>query len=38
MVVKKSWRGPFLACSGYPKCKNARSLNEKATSKDEEED
>jgi DNA topoisomerase-1 len=26
MVVKRSRRGPFLACSGYPKCKNARNL------------
>jgi DNA topoisomerase-1 len=22
MVIKKGPRGPFLACSGYPKCKN----------------
>ncbi|MDR2870073.1 MAG: type I DNA topoisomerase [Deferribacteraceae bacterium] len=26
MVVKKSWRGPFVACSGYPDCKNAMSM------------
>lgn len=26
MVVKNSRRGPFLACSGYPKCKNAKNL------------
>jgi DNA topoisomerase I len=26
MVVRKSWRGPFLSCSGYPKCRNAKSL------------
>jgi DNA topoisomerase-1 len=26
MVVKKSWRGPFLSCSGFPKCRNAKSL------------
>jgi DNA topoisomerase-1 len=26
MVVKRGRRGPFLACSGYPKCKNARDL------------
>ncbi|NIA21277.1 MAG: hypothetical protein GWP05_04750, partial [Anaerolineaceae bacterium] len=25
MVVKMSRRGPFLACPGYPKCKNAKS-------------
>ena len=27
MVVKKGRRGPFLACSGYPNCRNARDLN-----------
>ncbi|MDR0453178.1 MAG: type I DNA topoisomerase [Deferribacteraceae bacterium] len=26
MVVKKTFRGPFLACSGYPKCKNTKSM------------
>jgi DNA topoisomerase-1 len=26
MVVKKSWRGPFLSCSGYPKCRNAKPI------------
>ncbi|MEZ6140102.1 MAG: type I DNA topoisomerase [Zavarzinella sp.] len=26
MIVKKSWRGPFLSCSGYPKCRNAKSV------------
>jgi DNA topoisomerase-1 len=26
MVIRKSWRGPFLSCSGYPKCRNAKSL------------
>ena len=26
MVVRKSWRGPFLSCSGFPKCRNAKSL------------
>lgn len=25
-VVKKSFRGPFLACSGYPDCKNTKSM------------
>jgi DNA topoisomerase I len=29
MVIKNSRRGPFLACSGYPKCRNAKSLNAK---------
>jgi DNA topoisomerase-1 len=27
MVVKVSWRGPFLSCSGYPQCRNAKSIN-----------
>jgi DNA topoisomerase-1 len=27
MTIKKSWRGPFLACTGYPKCRNAKSIN-----------
>jgi DNA topoisomerase-1 len=27
MVIKTSWRGPFLSCSGYPKCRNAKSIN-----------
>jgi ssDNA-binding Zn-finger/Zn-ribbon topoisomerase 1 len=22
MVIRKGRRGPFLGCSGYPKCKN----------------
>jgi len=26
MDVKMGRRGPFLACTGYPKCKNARPL------------
>ncbi len=26
MVVKKSRRGPFIACSGYPECKNTKSM------------
>jgi len=26
MAVKMSRRGPFLACTGYPKCKNAKPL------------
>ncbi|MGD0017177.1 MAG: DNA topoisomerase 3 [Verrucomicrobiia bacterium] len=28
MVIRMSRRGPFLACSGYPKCKNAKPLPE----------
>lgn len=31
MVMKKSWRGPFAACSGYPECKNAKSLKKAAS-------
>ena len=27
MVIKTSWRGPFLSCSGYPRCRNAKSIN-----------
>ncbi len=27
MTIKKSFRGPFLACTGYPKCRNAKSIN-----------
>lgn len=26
MVIKTSWRGPFLSCSGYPRCRNAKSI------------
>ncbi len=29
MVIKKGKYGPFLACSGYPECKNTRNLEEK---------
>ena len=28
MVVKNGKRGPFLACSGYPKCRNAKNIGE----------
>jgi ssDNA-binding Zn-finger/Zn-ribbon topoisomerase 1 len=28
MAIKMSRRGPFLACTGYPKCKNAKPLPE----------
>ncbi|MEW5734829.1 MAG: type I DNA topoisomerase [Thermodesulfobacteriota bacterium] len=27
MVVRQGKYGPFYACSGYPKCKNTRSMN-----------
>ena len=27
MLIRTSRRGPFLACSGYPKCKNTKSLD-----------
>ncbi|HET6574304.1 MAG TPA: type I DNA topoisomerase [Fimbriiglobus sp.] len=26
MVIKSSWRGPFLACTGYPACRGAKSI------------
>lgn len=29
MVVKRSYRGAFLACSGYPECKNTKPLKKK---------
>ncbi len=29
MVLKQGRFGPFLACSGYPDCKNTRSVNSK---------
>jgi DNA topoisomerase-1 len=28
MVVKNGKRGPFLACSGFPKCRNAKNIGE----------
>jgi DNA topoisomerase-1 len=28
MVIKGSRRGPFLACSSFPKCRNAKPLPE----------
>jgi DNA topoisomerase-1 len=27
MIVKSSWRGPFLACTGYPQCRGTKSIN-----------
>jgi DNA topoisomerase-1 len=27
MIIRTSWRGPFLSCTGYPKCRNAKSIN-----------
>lgn len=27
MVIKQGRYGPFIACTGYPKCKNTRSMN-----------
>ena len=27
MVVRTAWRGPFLSCSGFPRCRNAKSIN-----------
>lgn len=31
MVIKKGKFGLFLACSGYPECKNTKSIEEKST-------
>lgn len=33
MVIKASKRGEFLACSGYPKCKNTKSFTRDAQNK-----
>ena len=30
MAIKTGRFGPFLACTGYPKCKNIKNINEKA--------
>lgn len=27
MIIRSSFRGPFLSCSGYPGCKNTKSIN-----------
>ena len=27
MTIRSTFRGPFLACTAYPKCRNAKSLN-----------
>ena len=27
MVIREGRRGPFLACTGYPKCKNAQDVD-----------
>jgi DNA topoisomerase-1 len=27
MVIRQGRRGPFLACTGYPKCKNAKDVD-----------
>ncbi len=27
MIIRTSWRGPFLSCTGYPGCRNAKSIN-----------
>ena len=36
MVIKTGRYGKFLACPGYPTCKNTRSLNENAEPEKEE--
>ena len=33
MVIKKGWRGPFLSCVGYPKCRNAKPLTKELKEK-----
>lgn len=33
MAIKMSRRGPFLACTGYPKCKNAKPLPDELKAK-----
>jgi len=33
MVVKRGRYGDFLACSGYPECKNTQSLNSNGSGK-----
>ena len=35
MHVKNSKRGPFLACSAYPECKNAKNLPKEAKNTEE---
>lgn len=35
MVVREGRFGPFLACSGYPKCRTTRPLREETVSKEE---
>ncbi|GAB6182434.1 type I DNA topoisomerase [Thermodesulfovibrio hydrogeniphilus] len=37
MVIRWNKGVPFLACSGYPECKNTRSLNGKESSKESSE-
>ncbi len=27
MAIRSSWRGPFLACTAYPKCRGTKSIN-----------
>jgi DNA topoisomerase-1 len=27
MIIKVAWRGPFLSCTGYPKCNGTKSIN-----------
>ncbi len=38
MVIKYGRRGGFLACSGYPKCRNAKPLPDELREKPEETD
>ncbi len=27
MIIRTSWRGPFLSCSAFPKCRSTKSIN-----------
>ena len=33
MTVKRSFRGPFLSCSAYPKCRNTKPVPEELKEK-----
>ena len=38
MIIRGSRRGPFLACSAFPKCRNAKPLPEELREKPQETD
>ena len=33
MIVKRSFRGPFLSCSAYPKCRSTKPVPEELKEK-----